>query len=55
MEKEIPIEQIPDSNGGVFWVADSHIEEYPEEPARLQIIWELLKDMVTSVLSKLEK
>jgi hypothetical protein len=51
-KKEIPIEQVTE-NGLTFWVADSHIEEYPEEPTNWKIILDLLKSWVKELLSKL--
>ncbi len=47
-----PIENFEDMSGNL-WVANSHIEEYPKEPTRLQVIWALLKDIVKDRLSKL--
>lgn len=51
-KKEIPIEQITE-NGLTFWVADSHIEEYPKEPTNWEMILDLLKGVISEWLSKL--
>jgi len=50
-KREIPIEQITE-NGFTYWVANTHIEEYPKEPTRLEVVWEMLKDWFKELLSK---